>query len=145
MDGNDELVTAKGTGTSPEVRIWNVSSGGIITGLIDSILPFSGKERGASVAAGDLDNDGKFELLSEPVLARRQQSESMEIPIRMERSRTIFSIPSQRSRPRSKAASNSPPEIRTTVAGMSSLPAHGPKVERFASSRIRMVTDPSLM
>jgi subtilisin-like proprotein convertase family protein len=62
-DGNDELVTAKGAGTSPEVRIWNVSSGGIITGLIDSILPLTGKERGASIAAGDLDNDGKFELL----------------------------------------------------------------------------------
>jgi subtilisin-like proprotein convertase family protein len=45
------------------VRIWNVSSGGIITGLIDSILPFTGKERGASVAVGDLDGDGKFELL----------------------------------------------------------------------------------
>jgi subtilisin-like proprotein convertase family protein len=62
-DGNDELVTAKGTGTSPEVRIWNVSGGGIVTGLIDSILPFTGNVRGASVATGDIDNNGKFELI----------------------------------------------------------------------------------
>jgi subtilisin-like proprotein convertase family protein len=61
-DGNDELVTAKAAGISPEVRIWNVSSGGIVSGPIDSILPFTGKERGASVAVGDLDNDGKSEL-----------------------------------------------------------------------------------
>lgn len=62
-DGNDELVTAKGIGTSPEVRIWDISGGGIVTGLVDSILPFTGKVRGASVATGDIDNDGKFELL----------------------------------------------------------------------------------
>ena len=61
-DGNVELITGKMSGASPEVRVWDVSSGGVVTGLLDAFVPFTGKTRGLSVAAGDLNNDGIDEL-----------------------------------------------------------------------------------
>jgi subtilisin-like proprotein convertase family protein len=62
-DQNAELVTAKGTGSSPEVKIWDISSGGFVTALSDAFVPFIGKGRGVSVGAGDIDGDGMDELV----------------------------------------------------------------------------------
>jgi subtilisin-like proprotein convertase family protein len=63
-DGNDELVTARGKLKAAPVRIWDVSGAGKVGVLIDEFVPFPlEKNRGVSVASGDLDGDGKDELI----------------------------------------------------------------------------------
>jgi hypothetical protein len=60
-DGNDELVTAMGGGQS-RVRIWAMNTDGTVGAHLDSFRPFNRLARGAFIAAGDLDNDGRDEL-----------------------------------------------------------------------------------
>ena len=62
-DSNAELVTSKGNKANAEVRIWDLSSGGRVGALLDSFVPFDTSAKGASVAAGDINNDGIDELL----------------------------------------------------------------------------------
>lgn len=64
----DQLVTAAGTGGGPHVIIWNMKQnpdGRIVTnGIRDQFFAFDPRFRGGvSVAAGDLDGDGKAELI----------------------------------------------------------------------------------
>jgi hypothetical protein len=59
-DGNDELVTAAGTGVP--VKIWALNPDGTVGELIDSKTVFG--SRGVFVAAGDFNNDGLSELVT---------------------------------------------------------------------------------
>jgi len=61
-DGNSELITAKASGT-PSIKIWAVTGGGHVGPLLDTITPALGNARGASVAAADLNNDGRDEIV----------------------------------------------------------------------------------
>jgi hypothetical protein len=62
-DSNDELVTAVGKGAGASVKIWAITGGGTVGQLLDSFTPFAGAGKGVSVAAGDLNGDGKDELI----------------------------------------------------------------------------------
>jgi len=63
-DGNDELITAKAAGKKAQVKIWDLSGAGNVGVALDKFVPFpTSKNRGVSVATGDLDNDGKDELI----------------------------------------------------------------------------------
>lgn len=63
-DGNDELVAAKATLKDAEVRIYSVTGGGKIGALLDAFVPFAGtKHRGVSVATGDINGDGRDDLI----------------------------------------------------------------------------------
>jgi FG-GAP-like repeat len=58
-DGNPEIVAAAGKGHSPEVKVFDASGHELF-----SFLAFdSGYEGGLSVAAGDLDGDGRAEIV----------------------------------------------------------------------------------
>src|SRR5262245_4171889 len=64
----DQLVTAAGPGGGPHVIIWNMKQnpdGRIVTnGIRDQFFAFDARFRGGvSVACGDLDGDGKAELI----------------------------------------------------------------------------------
>jgi uncharacterized protein (DUF2141 family) len=61
-DGNSELITAKGSGTAM-IKIWSLTGGGRIGGLMDSFSPDLGNAKGASVAGADLNGDGRGELI----------------------------------------------------------------------------------
>lgn len=63
-DGNDELVTAAGTGGGPHVIIWDMNPDGTVGGVRDSFLSFDATFfGGVFVAAGDLNGDLKDELV----------------------------------------------------------------------------------
>ncbi|MCA9070480.1 MAG: hypothetical protein KDA84_16220 [Planctomycetaceae bacterium] len=66
-DDNDELVVAAGPGGGPHVMIYDLSSEGIPGAVLDSFFAydavFSG---GLFVATGDLDRDGRDELIVSP-------------------------------------------------------------------------------
>jgi FG-GAP-like repeat/Proprotein convertase P-domain len=62
-DGNDELVTAMGPG-GRFVRIWRLTGGGRVAGLLDEFAPFGGFTGGIFVAAADIDGDGVKELVA---------------------------------------------------------------------------------
>jgi subtilisin-like proprotein convertase family protein len=64
-DGNDELVTAMGPGGST-VRIWSLTSGGMVSGLVEEFSPYGGFTGGVFVATGDFDGDGRDELVTAP-------------------------------------------------------------------------------
>ena len=62
-DGNDEMVTAAGTGGGPHVIIWDMNSDGTVGGVVDSFFAYAPSFTGGLfVAAGELNNDGKDEL-----------------------------------------------------------------------------------
>ena len=62
-DGNDELITAKAAGKG-DVKIWEVTGAGRVGTQLDKLVPFpTGTNKGVSVAAGDLDGDGRDELI----------------------------------------------------------------------------------
>jgi len=58
-DGNDEFVTSAGNGLP--VQIYDLGADGTVGGLVDSATVFGG--RGVFVAAGDLNADGRYELI----------------------------------------------------------------------------------
>jgi subtilisin-like proprotein convertase family protein len=63
-DGNDELIAAKATVKATEVRIYSLTGGGRIGALLEAFVPFvTAKSRGVSVATGDLNADGRDELI----------------------------------------------------------------------------------
>jgi len=62
-DGNEELVTAMGPGGSI-VRIWKLTGGGEVSGLVEEFSPFGGFSGGLFVATGDFDGDGRDELVT---------------------------------------------------------------------------------
>lgn len=66
-DGNDELVTAAGPGGGPHVIIWDMNSDGTVAGVRDSFFAYSaGTKSGLFVSTGDLNNDGRDELVVAP-------------------------------------------------------------------------------
>jgi hypothetical protein len=62
-DGNEELVTAMGPGGSV-VRIWRLTAGGRVAGLLEEFAPFGPFQGGIFVAAGDFDADGRADLVT---------------------------------------------------------------------------------
>ncbi|MCA9072542.1 MAG: VCBS repeat-containing protein, partial [Planctomycetaceae bacterium] len=63
-DGNDQLVVAAGPGGGPHVKIYDMTSDGLPGALTMSFFPFDiGFSGGLYVAAGDLDADGRDELI----------------------------------------------------------------------------------
>ncbi len=63
-DGNDELVTAAGPGGGPHVIVWDLAADGAIGPALDSFFPFPmGFSGGVNVTTGDLDGDGRDELI----------------------------------------------------------------------------------
>ena len=64
-DGNDELVTAMGPGGSI-VRIWKLTGGGTVSGLLEEFSPYGAFAGGVFVATGDFDGDGRDELVTSP-------------------------------------------------------------------------------
>jgi len=63
-DGNDELVTGAGTGGGPHIIIWDMNPDGTVGGVRDSFLAFPPAFfGGVFVAAGDLNNDTRDELV----------------------------------------------------------------------------------
>src|SRR5205085_5899723 len=65
----DSLITAAGPGGGPHIIVWNTAedaAGKItVTGIRDQFFAFDARFRGGvSVAAGDLDGDGKAELIT---------------------------------------------------------------------------------
>lgn len=65
-DENDELVVAAGPGGGPHVLIYDLSPGGFPGAVIDSFMAYPGFGGGVYVAAGDIDGDGKDELITSP-------------------------------------------------------------------------------
>ncbi|MCA9068129.1 MAG: VCBS repeat-containing protein [Planctomycetaceae bacterium] len=64
-DGNDELAVAAGPTGGPHVRIYEFSSGGVPGAIIDSFFAYGlGHSGGVFVAAGDIDGDGRDELIT---------------------------------------------------------------------------------
>src|SRR5262249_43204483 len=59
-DGAPDIIAAAGPGTSPEVRIFDGTSGAIIQDFFAFTPQFAG---GCYVAAGDIDNDGKTDII----------------------------------------------------------------------------------
>lgn len=62
-DGKDEIITAPGPGGGPHVRIWK-ADGSVreMTGF----MAYGGFSGGVEVAAGDVDGDGKDEVITAP-------------------------------------------------------------------------------
>lgn len=66
-DRNDELVVAAGPGAGPHVIIYKMSSGGIPGDVVDSFFAYgAGFRGGVFIAAGDIDGDGRDELITAP-------------------------------------------------------------------------------
>jgi subtilisin-like proprotein convertase family protein len=66
-DGNAELVTAAGPGGGPHVIIWNLNPDGSVGGPIDSFMAYDQNLKGGVfVATGDVDGDGRSELVTAP-------------------------------------------------------------------------------
>jgi subtilisin-like proprotein convertase family protein len=61
-DGNTELVTAKAGGNGM-IKIWSVTSGGVVGGLLEKFTPFTSPIKGSNVTGGDVYNDGIDELI----------------------------------------------------------------------------------
>jgi FG-GAP-like repeat/Proprotein convertase P-domain len=64
-DGNDELVTAMGPG-GQWIRIWRLTGGGRVAGLLEQFAPYPGFNGGLFIATGDFDFDGRDELATAP-------------------------------------------------------------------------------
>src|SRR5262249_13579465 len=62
-DGNDELATATGAGQQAAVAIWGISAQGSIGPAIEKFFPFPGFSGGVFVAAGDVNSDGRDDLV----------------------------------------------------------------------------------
>lgn len=60
-DGHADLIAGTGKGQVPEIRVIDGQSGRVVEGL--NLKPFSGTG-GVSVAAGDIDGDGRTEILA---------------------------------------------------------------------------------
>jgi subtilisin-like proprotein convertase family protein len=66
-DGNAELVTAAGPGGGPHVIVWSLNPDGSIGGVIDSFMAYDQNFKGGVfVATGDVDGDGRAELVTAP-------------------------------------------------------------------------------
>ena len=64
-DGNDELITAAGAGGTPHVQIWRLGADGSIGALADSFFAYDpGFNGGVYVATGDLNGDGRAEVIT---------------------------------------------------------------------------------
>jgi len=65
-DGRDELLTAPGPGQGygPHLRVWRFSGSGGPVELAHEQLLHIGSARGARIACGDIDGDGRDELLA---------------------------------------------------------------------------------
>jgi hypothetical protein len=65
-DGRDELITAPGPGPGygPHIRVWQLNStlGGVVL-VAEMLADIPGQGRGARIACGDLDGDGRDELV----------------------------------------------------------------------------------
>ncbi len=64
-DGNDELITSMGPGGTL-VRIWRLTAGGRVAGLLEQFAPYGGFAGGIFVATGDFDGDGRDEVVTGP-------------------------------------------------------------------------------
>ena len=61
-DGNDELVVSRASGATL-VKIYDLLGGGVAGAMLEKFSPFGLPTRGASVGTGDIDNDGRDELI----------------------------------------------------------------------------------
>lgn len=64
-DGTDEVVTGPGPGGGPDVRVWKYA-GGVWTQTHSFLAYGAGFPGGVRVAGGDLDGDGKAEIVTAP-------------------------------------------------------------------------------
>jgi len=62
-DGFDDIITGSGAGASPHVKVFDGRSGSGLHSFFPYSASFSG---GVRVAAGDLDGDGRAEILTSP-------------------------------------------------------------------------------
>jgi serralysin len=63
-DGKAEIITGKGNG-SPYVRVWKVGAGGTMSEVASFYANDSTYRGGVTVAVGDVDGDGKAEIITE--------------------------------------------------------------------------------
>jgi hypothetical protein len=63
-DGKAEIITGAGSNGSPHVRAWKVGAGGVISEAASFYAYDPANRNGVAVAAGDVDGDGKAEIIT---------------------------------------------------------------------------------